>query len=439
MRKTLFLILIALALGAYVYFYEIEGGKTREKEKERAEKLFHIDKDSISTVQIIDGSEVFKFQKSTDGWQIIQPVRTDADKSPINSLLSTVENLKKNRTLHINANELNTYGLGSGARKLKVFTENGIADSISIGDDTEIGSNVYVSKVDTLVHLVTASLKRNSGKNLFEWRNKKAINLDKDKVREIKLKNKHGSFHFIKEGGDWKISKPIETKADNSKVSAVLSKLDLGSVKKVVAEEADRLSRYGLQNPETRIDLFVGPEKAKQGLSISRLSDNEAYGKDDARSHIFIIDSTFLKPLREDLFAFRNKNVVDFENVGVDRMNLLFEDTLMTFVKDTSDNWQLSSGEKAKNWKVNSVVRKVKNLKAKRFVEEDPRYLMPYGLTNPRGRVEIFSGDDKLAEMDIGKAKGESVYARNPRVGAVVEIEESDLEEIFPSKKELIE
>jgi hypothetical protein len=366
-------------------------------------------------------------------------VETDADASPVNTLLSSLENLKKTRSISVDKSDLSQYGLTSQAHKLTIKTNSGFADSIFIGDDTGIGSNVYVSKVDTTVHLVTSSFKRNATKNLFDWRNKKAINLERDKVREMKLKNQYGSFHFMKEGSDWKISEPIEAGADESKVNAVLSKLEFGRIKKVAAEDARQLSRYDLNNPQIRVDLYVGPEKARQGIAFSPLSDNEAYGKDDARSHIFVVDSTFLTPFRATLFAFRDKSIVDCENTGVDRVNLLFEDTLMTFVKDTSDNWVLSSGEKAKNWKVSNVVRDVKNLKAKRFVEEDPTYLMPYGLTNPRGRVEIFSGDDKLAELDIGKAKGDRVYARNPRVGAVVEIDDSDLEKIFPARTDLVD
>jgi hypothetical protein len=64
---------------------------------------------------------------------------------------------------------------------------------------------------------------------------------------------------------------------------------------------------------------------------------------------------------------------------------------------------------------------------------------MPYGLTNQRGRIEIFSNDDKLAELDFGKEKNDRVYVRNPRVGSVVEIDKSDLEKVFPPKSDIID
>lgn len=439
MRKTVVLFLIAVALGAYVYFYEIKGGREREKAQEYAEKVFHIKRDSVTAITISGASEVFKFVKTSDGWEITEPVKTDADESPINMLLSTVENLKKERTIAVSDQQLAEFGLGSSGRILELTMNNGKTERITIGDETNIGSNVYSSRIDTLVYIVPSSIRRNISKNLFEWRNKKAIKLDKNRVRELKLNNTYGSFTFEKEGGDWTITAPIKAKADNSKINAMLDKLDNGRIKRVVTEDAARLSQYKLNSPETRVDLFVGTERAQQGISFSQLTDNEAYGKDDARPHIFTIDSVFLKPFKQTLFNFRDKSIVDFQDTGVDRINLLFEDTLMTFTKDTTDSWMLVSGENVKNWKIDAVVRDYKNLKAKRFVEEDPRYLMPYGLTNPRGRVEIFSGNDKLSELDVGKSRGERVYVRNPRVGSVVEIDESDLDKIFPSKGELVE
>jgi len=439
MRKTLILLLIATGLASYVYFYEIEGGKSREKEKEIAEKLFHLEKDSINQIMISGQGEIFEFRKNGSEWQIVQPVRTDADNSPINSLISSAVNLKKVRTIKTNGEPLAPYGLASRARTLEVRTNSGESASILIGDETEIGSNVYVSQVDSLVHLVTSSLKSNSGKTLFEWRNKKAINIDKNDVREIQLRNRSGNFVFEKQGQDWMITEPLDSKADKSTIDAMLNKLDFGRITKVLSEDAGGLSKFNLNKPEIDVELLIGANKARKGIVLSKLMDNSANAKDDSRPHVFTVDSAFVTPFAKKLFDFRDKTIVEFDDSNVDRLNLLMEDTLLTFNKDTTDNWVLSSGERAQNWKVNNVVRDVKNLKAKRFVEEKPSYLMPYGLTNPRGRIEIFFQDDKLAELDFGLSRRGRIYVRNPRVGSVVEIEESDLEKLFPSKSDLID
>ena len=64
---------------------------------------------------------------------------------------------------------------------------------------------------------------------------------------------------------------------------------------------------------------------------------------------------------------------------------------------------------------------------------------MPYGLVNPEGTIEIFSGDDLLAELNIGKTKGDFVYVRNPRQTQVVTVNKSKLDDLFPKAEDIKE
>lgn len=439
MRKTLILGLIAIALAAYVYFYEIKGGEQREKQKAIAEKIFHVKKDSINRIEIKSPQNHFLFVKDADGWQIEQPVQTGADESPVNTLLSGVANAKKVRTFSIKPDQRDKFGLGSRAIKIKVMQNDGGRDSLLIGDDTSVGPNIYVSNQDTLVHLTARSLKNNVTKSLFDWRDKKTIHFKKNEIRQFSLKNPFGSFMFEKDGDDWKIVEPIETAGDNATINAILNKLDYGRIKSVVAEDNSRLRRFDLQRPAYEVELFSGPEKAKLSVIFSAVKDNRAYGADAVRPHVFSVDSSFIKPLKKNLFALRDKQILDFDKQSVDRFNLLYESRLLKFVKDTSDVWVTESGRKAKSWKVSSLLTTLKNLKAKRFVKEDPSYLMPYNLVNPEGKIEIFSGAEKIATLDIGRKSGDEVFVRNPMADPVVTIDASKLDDIFPADEDILE
>ena len=439
MRKTAILFILAVALAAYVYFYEIKGGEERQKEKELAEQLFRMDKDSVESITIRSLLQTFRFERSEDGWLIKEPVETMADESPVSTLLRSLTTAKKTRTIKIKADELSDYGLDRRALMVKFTTKNGVADSVLLGDKTSIGANVYAGRGDTLVYLVPQSVKSNADKSLFDWRDKKAIHFEKAKVRQIALRTPKGRFTFVKEGGDWKLTEPLETKAERSAVDGILNKLDFGRIKSVVAETSDKAAKYGLIKPAYRIELFSGAEKAKSGLSFSRPKGNTVYGKDDVRPHIFTVDTLFLKPFNKDLFGYRDKKILDFEREKVNKINLLYEDTLLTMVKDTSNVWRLNSGEKLKSWKVNSLLSSLSSLKAEKFVAENPPYLMPYGLVNPEGQIELFAGDDPLVKLDIGKKKKDMVYVRNPRRKQVVTIKKSKLKDLFPKKKDLVE
>lgn len=439
MRKTITLLLIAIALAAYVYFYEIKGGEEREREKEAAEKLFNFEKDSVHSIEIKSYKGNFTFLKSEDGWQITVPVQIGADESPINSLLSSLSNTKKIRTFPIAVDALPQYGLKFRALSINFTLNDGVVHSVSLGDKTSIGSNIYASKKDTVVSIIPSTLKTNADKALFDWRDKKAIHINKDQVRSFTLKNRNGNFTFEKESGDWQITTPLNAKAEKSSVEAILTKMDWGKINSVAVESAANLSTYNLNKPQIRIDFFSGQEKARTGISFSALKDNSAHGKDDARPHVFRIDSAFLKPMQGSLYSFRDKKILSFDKDKADGLNLSYEGSLMIFAKDSSGTWRLSSGEKAKNFKINNVLSTLKNLEAAKFVEEKPRYFMPYGLVNPEGRIEIFAGDELLAELDVGFKKDGSVYIHNPRREPVVSIKESKLKDIFPDEADLLE
>jgi len=441
MRKTIVLVLIAAALGAYVYFYEIKGGEQRAKQKEAAEKLLVFNKDSVDFVEIQAPKGHFIFKKSPDGWQIREPVQTDADEAPIKSLLSNLNSAKKQRSFSADKNKLAGYGLDARALTIRLKGRGLPAATIKMGDKTSVGSNVYVTVDDSTVAMIPAYIKTSADKSLFDWRYKKAIHFKKDAIRQITLRSPKGTFSFVKDKGNWLMTAPRKGKADKSAVDALLNKLEWGRIKAVVAEHSPSLKKFGLARPAYRLELLTGAEKAKLGLSFSRIKNNTVYGKDDARPLIFKVDSLFMKPFNKNLFAFRDKSVEDFNREEADSISLFYKDSLYIVHKDSASDWRFADGKKAKGWKITNLLSALSNLKARAFVEEPARHLRRYGLQQPTGHIQVFSGGTLIAELKTGKAaKGDNnVYALNPRQKALILIEQSAVQRIFPEKKELIE
>ncbi len=440
MRKTIILFLVAVALGAYVYFYEIKGGEARKKEKETAEKLFDFNKDSVDFIEIHSPHGHFIFRKSEDGWLIEQPVKTDADKTPITSLLSNLSSAKKSRTFTVKKADLAQYGLGSGALTVEFKGKNRLQGKVRFGEKTSVGSNVYVNTGDTTVALVPEYIKTGANKSLFDWRDKKALHFKKDQIRQITLTNPKGKFVFEKSGSIWNIRKPFKTKADKSTVEAILNKLDYGRIKEVVAEQTDHLKRFGLNKPAYDISLLSGAEKARLHVAFSKVKENAAYGKDDARPHIFKVDSNFIKPFRKGLFDFRDKNVVEFNKGAADSVVMFYRDSLVSVHKDSTASWRLADGRKVKGWKISNVLSDLKNLKAKKFVSENGLNLKRFGLDKPRGQIQVISKKKVLALLMIGRETGKDlVYAYNPLSQKVVAIERNKRDRLFPKKQDLIE
>ncbi len=437
MRKTIMLIVLAIALGAYVYFYEIKGGEERQQQKEAAEKLLTFNKDSVETFSIHSMFSDFTFRKTADGWQIEKPVQTEADETPIHTLLNGLSSVKKIRTFSAKKEKRTSYGLGKRGITIALHGKGGLNAKVEIGEPTSVGSNVYASVNDSTVAIVPVSVKNNATKSLFDWRDKKTVHFDRDKLRELHVHNPSGNFTFTKDGIQWNMTQPLKTKADRSVVDALVNKLFYAKIKSVVSEAPKKLASYQLNKPAFRIELLSGKEKSTNTVLFSKLKAGKAFGKDESRPHVFEVDESFMKPLDKTLFDFRDKSVVSFEKKDADSLSLEYDGEKMIFHKDTTNSWVFAGGEKAKSWKITNVFSALSNLKAKKFLSG--KSLHRFGLDTPRGRFMVLSGDTKLAELLIGKKEGELVYAKNNLTGTVVAFDAGKLESLFPKKEDVME
>ena len=109
----------------------------------------------------------------------------------------------------------------------------------------------------------------------------------------------------------------------------------------------------------------------------------------------------------------------------------------MVFTRDSSDRWQIESGEPIKNYKINDLLDGINNLKVDAFISEKPSYLMPYGLANPGKKIELFAGDSKEIDLEFGNVKNDRMFVINPRTGSVVAIKTDKLKNILLKKDDV--
>jgi hypothetical protein len=419
--KTLVLFVIFAILAAYVYFYEIKGGEERELAEQSAQNIISFDKDSVKIIEIRSVFNRFYFEKTNDSWQINNPVETGADKGTIDGLLNSLNNMKKVRSFTISDGEQKDYGL-VGRSYLVIFEFfDGIRDSIRFGDETPVGSNVFVSRGDTVVYTVASNIKNNVTKNLFDWRDKSLTKIKQSDVREFKLKNTNGTFHFVKEGSDWLIRKPRETRADNSTVDGVLRKFESGKAKNIADETMDNPGRFNLSRPAYQIDLYLGEAKAHKSVILSQLINNVSNVKDDSRPQVMTVDSLFIRDINKSFFQFRYKKISDYDKNRADSVIVTQGDSVLYFVKDTSDTWFLSGVIKVKNWKMNALLTTVKNLSAKSFLLENVSSPTKFGLDRPERQIEIYQGGEMIQSVRAN-TDGDKKVAYSPGSRLVAEI-----------------
>lgn len=439
LKNTLILFLIMAVLGGYVYFYEIKGGEEREQIEKLEEQLFNFEKDSVKAIEIRSIFNQFYFSKSDDGWKIEKPVETGGDKNTIDGLVNTLKNLKKVREFPVKLDDYKDYGLvGRSYLAILIFND-GTRDSVRLGDQTPVGSNVFAAKGDTFVYTVQQNAKTTVSKKLFDWRDKSITKVKQADVREIKLKNKHGKFHLVKEGSDWNVESPKKLKGETNEITSILRKLENGKAKSVVSESMENTRKYRLNRPEIEVDLYIGESKAHKNIKFSSLEKNISNVKDDSRPQVFSVDSLFLKDLNKSLFDLRIKKIHSFNKDEIDKAIVFQGDSTITMLKDTSDNWVFSTGENLKTWKMNSLINNINNLSAKKFIKENAELTSKYGLKNSSRKVQLFSKDKLIVETLFGEKRDQNRVVYCPQSKLIAEVQEYSFTNAEVKPKDFIE
>ncbi len=323
MRKIWVLLVIFSGLLAFVYFYEIEGQKKREEVKEKQESLFRIERDEVTSVEVVRlGHEPILLRKEGEGWVMESPLETTADRTSIDSLLRNIETARRERTFPVGASRRDEYGLKSPRVIVKIRAGEG-EKVLRIGKDDYTENQVYVQfEGDEEVHLTSDFLLTTADKDLFEWRNKKVLVVERDKVRAIEIERPAGKIVLKKRDDQWTLLSPFQESADSASVNSLLSSLEFAEVQKFVVESAEDLRPYGLRRPEVIVRIQEEGRDSWKALELGRKGESGYLARNPDRSPVFTVEQDLRDKLTQKIWEFRDKDVVDVKQDQVVRLEI---------------------------------------------------------------------------------------------------------------------
>ncbi len=401
-RTTIILALIfIIGIGGVLLLKKQDAKKEEEKKSEG--KLLTIEKDKITDIYL-EPSGIHAVKDSVR-WSIVAPIKTDGEKSSIDAILSMFDWGKVERVVSSDASEYASFGLKPERGKL-VLVHSAGADTFYLGDKSPTGSFVFARKSGSQdVFLATTSLETNIQKTLFDLREKGAIGFETGQVNSLDLTTPNGQFSLKKEGTTWELTAPLACKADESKVSQLLSRLNSEKAKEFVEEEPKNLANYAIDKPEYQVNLTLGENRAKKTLLIGKLAEGKYFAKDESRSPVFTVDSSFVSQLKVTLKDLRDKKITDVASYDIDKVVLEQPTGTISCEKDTAGNWMITAPKtgKALAWKVSGITTAVANLKAEDFATEASGSLKSFGLDKPSAKGKFYKKDQLLIELVAGK------------------------------------
>lgn len=294
-RNTVIILLIALALGAYVYFYEMKSGKGRDAE-EASKPAFTFKTEDIAALNLASNNQTISLEAKDKDWTITQPIKTDADQSAVESLLSSITSATIDRSLVMTPNLQAASGVAQPSVTIEVKLKNGGQHKLLLGRKDPTDAGVY-SQIDQNpnVLLLPASLLSSATKTLNDLRSKEITKLLQGDVTSFTIKNQNLTFAAERNAENkWIAKEPAAQKdkdAETIKPFSILTTLATEVIDspddKVKAILAKPVVEASFKNKDNQVTKFF----------VSAAEGENVYVRVDGRNEVFKTAKSLLESL----------------------------------------------------------------------------------------------------------------------------------------------
>ena len=431
--KTTLIILVAFILLGGVYFFFGRPSPDAEQSKtdmQRIREVYALNKDKIRQIRLSFKDESYQsltLAKNADGtWQLTAPFTADGDLPKINEMLQDLLEKKVKQTLE--AEDLAQYGLQPPNIRVELWTEGeDPAKTFLIGDKT-VNYSVYTKEQsESHIFLIESSALNDFTKSPSDLRDRSVFKFSPAEVATLRLEvvgqpeilcEKQGALNpdAIEEAGEWKMTQPVQAKADARAVEEIVSALvDL----KAVVFEADggyEPANYGLAQPRITVALQSNTSDQKQELQIGSDAGTPGriYVARPEQRAVYAVNKEIYTKLNRSVFDLRDKRVIDFQRTSTHRFTLRQGDSEIVCQKNVVGEWEITApvGLKADEGAVDDLLFGVDALRAIAFVDDQPQRLQPYGLDSPSIEASFMVPDAEPAVLLVGKKKDNNIYVK---------------------------
>lgn len=428
---------VALAAGLFAFIFFVER-HLKKPETGPPQLLPSLNAAKIDSIQVQPKGQLsIQAVRTNGGWHLIEPLEYPARGAQIEGLLTVLQKLRG--APYLSPQELKTipdadeqFGFSSpqfsvmlGHRKYHLH----------IGRKTPPGDQVYVEVVGSEgVFVVDANLLKLIPKTANDWRDTALVNWPALQFNRLVVTNagKPLELHYTT-NELWRMTQPMEMRADRDKVRESLNGLQKLQVQQFVSDDAKPdLESFGLQTPDLSLVFFNGTNLLME-LDFGKSPTNDstlAYARRADQNTIVTVSKapyeTFAFSHSHDFRDFLDPQLVAIPSAP-DQIEIRADENF-TLQRGTNDTWRVMPGDTlADSNLVSQVLINLTNLQAtpSQIVKEIvPAASLPeYGLAppfrqyilraNPPSAVADLATNLVLAQLEFGTNQ-DKLFARVP-------------------------
>ena len=447
LRSTIALVVVLLGLGAYIYFVTWKKPATESADSKQEKVFASVQQDKIEELRIKSASgDTTTLKKDGGGWQVVSPVAARADDPALSAITSGLASITVTRVVDEKPSDLKEYGLADPHVDV-AFKAAGDKDfrHLLLGEKSPTGSDLFAKRAgENRVFLIPAFQEQTFNKSTFDLRDKTLIKFERDKVDGIDVIADGKPLQVAKDGGEWKIAKPVQARADFGSVEGLIGRLQSAQMKSIVAGDpapAD-LKKYGLDKPEATVTLSLGSARATL-LVGGKADDDTVYVRDSSKPMVMTVETAFANELKKGADDYRRKDIFEFRAFNATRLEVTRNGQTVVFEKvkgqgaDAQDKWRRVSptaGDVDKD-KMDGLLSKLANLRASSFTDATAK--TKTGLDSPAMTLLVKFEDGKKEErVGFGKVEND-VYASRAGEPGAAKIDATDFNEAVKALDEL--
>lgn len=250
-------------------------------------------------------------------------------------------------------------------------------------------------------------------------------------ISEVALIKGKDEIRLVKEGQEWRLTKPLKAKADQQVVASVLTTLTQLRKQRDLGAQED-LKPYGVAPPGLVVE-FTAKEKAHR-LSVGAADPTERsyYALKDQDRNLLLIDAGDKGSLDRPVQALRDKTLMAFSPDEVKAVKLKTGNIAVELAPTGPQAWRWVGQEAlpVRGDKVEGLLRFLNTARVKDFLADAPKDLRAYGLS-PKPQTEVTVVLDKGQEvLSLGNKTDKGIYAQKGGQSAVVLVDQDLPEQI---------
>ena len=242
--------------------------------------------------------------KKDQVWRLTAPLNAKADQTIVDSMLTTLARLRKERDLG-EEKDLKPFGLDKPGLVVK-FTAQGQPHQLAIGAKVPGDQNYYVLK-DQDPHLLTISMgsKDSLDRQLLALRDKTLLAFIPGEVKGLRVKTPKTAVALEKTGPQtWRWVGRPDFRVRGDRVEKLLRDLHIARARNFLEPPPKNLAALGLV-PDRQTEITVATPAGDQTLWLGAKKDDAVYARLGATGPVVLVDACPGRRDRQDPGVFR--------------------------------------------------------------------------------------------------------------------------------------